>query len=77
MVLQVFDEFLQQLGEDTAGYVRTVCQTIVLTVPKAVVHCMVGLLLQMEQHKASTGMNERCRCACSADPRILRLSDQC
>ena len=41
MGLQVFDEFLQQLGEDTASYVRTVCQTIALTVPKAVVHCMV------------------------------------
>ncbi|KAK9789380.1 hypothetical protein WJX73_005043 [Symbiochloris irregularis] len=37
----VFDDFLQQLGEDTAAYVRTVCQTIVLTVPKAVIHCMV------------------------------------
>ena len=39
--LQVFDDFLQQLGEDTAAYVRTVCQTIVLTVPKAVIHCQV------------------------------------
>jgi hypothetical protein len=36
---QVFDEYLQQLGEDTAAYVRTVCQTIVLTVPKAIIHC--------------------------------------
>ena len=41
--VQVFDEFLQQLGEDTAAYVRTVCQTIGLTVPKAVIHCMVSL----------------------------------
>ena len=40
-VLQVFDDYLQQLGEDTAAYVRTVCQTIVLTVPKAVIHCQV------------------------------------
>ena len=39
--LQVFDDYLQQLGEDTAAYVRTVCQTIVLTVPKAVIHCQV------------------------------------
>ena len=39
---QVFDYFLQQLGEDTAAYVRTVCQTIVLTVPKAVIHCQVS-----------------------------------
>jgi hypothetical protein len=37
--VQVFDEYLAQLGEDTAAYCRTVCQTIVLTVPKAVVHC--------------------------------------
>lgn len=39
---QVFDDYLQQLGEDTAAYVRTVCQTIVLTVPKAIIHCQVG-----------------------------------
>lgn len=41
--VQVFDDYLQQLGEDTAAYVRTVCQTIVLTVPKAVIHCQVAL----------------------------------
>lgn len=40
--MQVFDDYLQQLGEDTAAYVRTVCQTIVLTVPKAVIYCQVG-----------------------------------
>ena len=40
--MQVFDDYLQQLGEDTAAYVRTVCQTIVLTVPKAVIHCQVS-----------------------------------
>ena len=39
--LQVFDDYLQQLAEDTAAYVRTVCQTIVLTVPKAIIHCQV------------------------------------
>lgn len=39
LVAQVFDDYLQQLGEDTAAYVRTVCQTIVLTVPKAIIHC--------------------------------------
>ncbi|KAK9826828.1 hypothetical protein WJX81_004888 [Elliptochloris bilobata] len=38
---RVFDDYLAQLGEDTAAYCRTVCQTIVLTVPKAVVHCQV------------------------------------
>lgn len=38
------ERFLQQLGEDTAAYVRTVCNTIVLTVPKAIVHCQVKLL---------------------------------
>ncbi|BDA43116.1 Dynamin-2B [Coccomyxa sp. Obi] len=38
---KVFDDYLQQLGEDTAAYVRTVCQTIVLTVPKAIIHCQV------------------------------------
>ena len=36
-----FDRFLQQMAEDTAAYVRTVCNTIVLTVPKAIVHCQV------------------------------------
>ena len=40
--VQVFDEFLTQLGEDVAAYVRTVCHTIVLTVPKAIIHCQVG-----------------------------------
>ncbi|KAK9915279.1 hypothetical protein WJX75_007044 [Coccomyxa subellipsoidea] len=38
---KVFDDYLQQLAEDTAAYVRTVCQTIVLTVPKAIIHCQV------------------------------------
>ena len=38
---KVFDDYLAQLGEDTAAYCRTVCQTIVLTVPKAIVHCQV------------------------------------
>lgn len=42
--MQVFDEFLTQLGEDVASYVRTVCHTIVLTVPKAIIHCQVGTL---------------------------------
>ena len=37
-----YDRFLRQMGEDTAAYVRTVCNTIVLTVPKAIVHCQVG-----------------------------------
>lgn len=45
--MQVFDDYLQQLGEDTAAYVRTVCQTIVLTVPKAVIHCQVGIFGHM------------------------------
>ena len=39
-----YDRFLQHMGEDTAAYVRTVCNTIVLTVPKAIVHCQVGTL---------------------------------
>lgn len=43
-LVQVFDEFLTQLGEDVASYVRTICHTIVLTVPKAIIHCQVGLL---------------------------------
>eukprot|EP00891_Asterochloris_glomerata_P003150 jgi/Astpho2/3150/Aster-03429 len=38
---QAQDEFLRQLAEDTAAYVRTVCNTLVLTVPKAIVHCQV------------------------------------
>ena len=41
-----FDGFLAQLGEDTAAYVRTVCNTIVLTVPKAIIHCQVRGLLR-------------------------------
>ena len=35
------DAFLEALGTDTASYVRTVCATIAVTVPKAAVHCQV------------------------------------
>eukprot|EP00884_Botryococcus_braunii_P013562 jgi/Botrbrau1/22206/Bobra.168_1s0037.1 len=38
---RVFDEYLKQLAEDTLAYVRTVCGTVVLTVPKAIVHCQI------------------------------------
>ena len=40
-----FDSFLAQLGEDAASYVRTVCNTIVITVPKAIIHCQVSCAL--------------------------------
>ena len=36
-----WDAFLEALGADTASYVRTVCATIAVTVPKAAVHCQV------------------------------------
>lgn len=39
-----FDGFLAQLAQDTAAYVRTVCNTIVITVPKAIIHCQVSRL---------------------------------
>ena len=35
------DEFLKHLAEDTVLYVRTVCNTIIMEVPKAIVHCQV------------------------------------
>ena len=35
------DEFLKRLAEDTVLYVRTVCNTIIMEVPKAIVHCQV------------------------------------
>ena len=72
--MQVFDDYLQQLGEDTAAYVRTVCQTIVLTVPKAVIHCQVRfrilcmILLKVSHAKRSQQGQELiaapCRLAC-------------
>lgn len=37
----MFDDYLRQLAEDTLAYVRTVCGTVVLTVPKAIVHCQI------------------------------------
>ena len=40
--LQMQDEFLKRLAEDTVLYVRTVCNTIIMEVPKAIVHCQVG-----------------------------------
>ena len=36
------DEFLKRLAEDTVLYVRTVCNTIIMEVPKAIVHCQVS-----------------------------------
>lgn len=35
------DAFLKRLAEDTVLYVRTVCNTIIMEVPKAIVHCQV------------------------------------
>jgi hypothetical protein len=40
--MQMQDEFLKRLAEDTVLYVRTVCNTIIMEVPKAIVHCQVG-----------------------------------
>ena len=42
---QIYDDFYMQLGQDTLAYVRTVCQTLLLTVPKAIVHCQVSRAL--------------------------------
>ncbi len=56
--MQVFDDYLQQLGEDTAAYVRTVCQTIVLTVPKAIIHCQVRA--QLSGHPSRLLQPSRC-----------------
>lgn len=39
--MQMQDEFLKRLAEDTVLYVRTVCNTIIMEVPKAIVHCQV------------------------------------
>ncbi|KAL3150906.1 hypothetical protein ABBQ32_000657 [Trebouxia sp. C0010 RCD-2024] len=41
------DAFLKRLAEDTVLYVRTVCNTIIMEVPKAIVHCQVK---RAEQH---------------------------
>lgn len=40
--VQMQDEFLKALAEDTVLYVRTVCNTIIMEVPKAIVHCQVS-----------------------------------
>lgn len=42
MRAQMQDEFLKHLAEDTVLYVRTVCNTIIMEVPKAIVHCQVS-----------------------------------
>ncbi len=42
LCMQMQDEFLKRLAEDTVLYVRTVCNTIIMEVPKAIVHCQVG-----------------------------------
>lgn len=44
------DAFLKRLAEDTVLYVRTVCNTIIMEVPKAIVHCQVRLLLATASH---------------------------
>lgn len=41
LLVQMQDEFLKRLAEDTVLYVRTVCNTIIMEVPKAIVHCQV------------------------------------
>ena len=33
---------LEQFGGDMSVYTRMVCDTICITVPKSIVHCMVG-----------------------------------
>lgn len=53
-----FDGFLQQLAEDTAAYVRTVCNTIVLTVPKAIVHCQVDTQPPQLSNRPSYALRE-------------------
>ena len=68
--MQVFDEFLTQLGEDVAAYVRTVCHTIVLTVPKAIIHCQVGTATRAmsAQYGASLQTPGCCTCPVSFLP---------
>ena len=40
--LQVqYDMLLEQFGADMSVYTRMVCDTVCITVPKAIVHCMV------------------------------------
>lgn len=38
-----YDAHLLQCGGDMNIYLRMVCDTICVTVPKAIVHCMVSL----------------------------------
>lgn len=49
------DAFLKRLAEDTVLYVRTVCNTIIMEVPKAIVHCQVRLLLSLATASHATG----------------------
>ncbi len=37
-----YDALLEQFGADLHVYSKMVCDTIVTTVPKAIVHCLVG-----------------------------------
>ena len=82
--VQVFDDYLAQLGEDTAAYCRTVCQTIVLTVPKAIVHCQVCAasaappsqrMRACETDPARVCPSSRCAQLCTALRRCLQGSD--
>ena len=43
---------LEQFGADMSVYTRMVCDTVCITVPKAIVHCMVRQLCEMEQIRA-------------------------
>lgn len=36
-----YEQLMEQFGRDMGIYVRAICETVVITVPKAVVHCMV------------------------------------
>ncbi len=38
-----YDALLDQFSSDMALYMSCICDTVIITVPKAIVHCMVGL----------------------------------
>ena len=67
-----YDQLLDQFGEDMCVYIRMVCDTIITTVPKAVIHSLVRapvpkrppLLLRLLSVSCLSGSLPTCLPAC-------------
>lgn len=58
-VLQVrYDALLDQFGSDMALYMSCICDTVIITVPKAIVHCMVRMARPRRWGRGASALGE-------------------